>query len=32
VDVLTGERAFAVDARARLRFWRRERPLAEAIA
>jgi len=31
VDVLTGERAFAVDSRARLRFWRRERPLAETI-
>lgn len=32
LDVLTGERAFAVDSRARLRFWRRARPLAEAIA
>jgi hypothetical protein len=32
VDVLTGERAFEADSRARLRFWRRERPLAEAIA
>jgi hypothetical protein len=32
VDVLTGERAFTVDSRARLRFWRRGRPLAEAIA
>jgi hypothetical protein len=31
VDVLTGERVFEVDALARLRFWRRGKPLVELI-
>jgi len=32
VDLLLGGRAIAVEASARLRFWRRRRPLAEALA
>jgi hypothetical protein len=32
ISLLLGDRTFAVDSRARYRFWRRRRPLSEALA